>query len=145
VGKSLVWLRHESRLSQQQLADRSGVSRELICQVEQGRPTSLRLTTLVALSAALNVPLAAFSNPSPPPGMMLRATRQRRGMSQIMLAAQAGLTASYVSRIESGQRALSYLPTVRALATALQVAPTVLVPWLTTSAERRWEDSDTGP
>jgi transcriptional regulator with XRE-family HTH domain len=134
VGECLARLRRESGLTQQQLADRSGVSRGLIRKLEQDVRTSARLPTLVALARALNVPVSALLDPSTSPGSLLRAARKRRGMTQSMLAARAGITSSHVSQLETGHRSLSHLPTVRALATALRVSPAELVPWLATGA-----------
>ncbi len=57
VGARLKQLRQAQRLTQEQLAERAGLSHKIIGQVERGRgnPT---LTTLGALSDALGVSLA---------------------------------------------------------------------------------------
>lgn len=50
------WLRHartEQGLSQRALADRSGLSRSYVCDIERGRGTEPSLTTLDKLAAAL--------------------------------------------------------------------------------------------
>jgi lambda repressor-like predicted transcriptional regulator len=72
------------------------------------------------------------------PGLRVRAARRRRGWSLSMLASRAGFSVSYLSHIENGQRQLSSLRTIRAIATALGVPPVQLVPWLGT------EGSSTG-
>ena len=51
-------------------------------------------------------------------GQRLRAARKRRGVSQELLAKQAGLDRTYVSKIERGERNIT-LSTVDKLASAL--------------------------
>lgn len=53
-------------------------------------------------------------------GRRLRAARERAGITQAELAERAGLQAESISRIETGQRALS-LGNLGRLATALEV------------------------
>jgi len=56
----------------------------------------------------------------------LKAERLRRRMSQEVLASRAGLSVSYISMLERGQRTPP-LDTVEALARALSVGPTTLL------------------
>lgn len=56
----------------------------------------------------------------------LRSERLRRRLSQETLAAKAGLSVSYISMLERGQRAPP-LDTLEALARALAVSPTSLL------------------
>ena len=56
----------------------------------------------------------------------LRNERLRRKLSQESLAAKAGLSVSYISMLERGQRTPP-LDTLESLAKALQVAPTSLL------------------
>jgi transcriptional regulator with XRE-family HTH domain len=56
----------------------------------------------------------------------LRSERLRRRLSQETLAAKAGLSVSYISMLERGQRAPP-LDTLEALAKALAVSPTSLL------------------
>jgi transcriptional regulator with XRE-family HTH domain len=56
----------------------------------------------------------------------LRSERLRRRLSQETLAAKAGLSVSYISMLERGQRAPP-LDTLEALAKALAVPPTSLL------------------
>lgn len=58
----------------------------------------------------------------------LRRLRQRRGLTQVVLADRSGLSASFLSMVENGQRELSRRDHVNALATALRVAPSELAP-----------------
>ncbi len=58
----------------------------------------------------------------------LRRARRRRGMTQVELAGLAGLSYSYISMIERGQRKLTRRDHVNALAAALRVSPTEIAP-----------------
>jgi DNA-binding XRE family transcriptional regulator len=69
----------------------------------------------------LPVPVAAADHP-------LRRVRLRRGLTQVELAGLAGLSFSYISMIETGQRVLTRRDHVNALAAALRVPPTEIAP-----------------
>jgi transcriptional regulator with XRE-family HTH domain len=56
----------------------------------------------------------------------LKSERLRRKLSQEALAAKAGLSVSYISMLERGQRAPP-LDTLESLAKALSVAPVTLL------------------
>ncbi len=58
----------------------------------------------------------------------LRRVRRRRGLTQIELAGLAGLSYSYISMIETGQRTLTRRDHVNALAAALRVPPAEIAP-----------------
>ncbi len=58
----------------------------------------------------------------------LRRVRRRRGLTQVELAGLAGLSYSYISMVETGQRRLTRRDHVNALAAALRVAPAEIVP-----------------
>jgi transcriptional regulator with XRE-family HTH domain len=58
VGEQLRTLRGQRGLTQEALAERSGISVDLIKKLEQGQRESARLTTLVALADALDAPLS---------------------------------------------------------------------------------------
>lgn len=60
VGDRLAGIRRESRLTQEQLAERSGVSVEVIRKLEQGSRGTARLDTLHALARALGVSTSAL-------------------------------------------------------------------------------------
>jgi DNA-binding Xre family transcriptional regulator len=60
----------------------------------------------------------------------LRRVRLRRGMTLATLAGLSGLSASFLCRIENGQRELSRKSHITALAAALRVPPVDLVPWV---------------
>lgn len=59
-------------------------------------------------------------------GVRLRAARLRRGMSQTALAGLARVSPAYISMIETGQRPLTRVRDVVALADSLQVSPLYL-------------------
>lgn len=56
-------------------------------------------------------------------GDTLRTIRKARGKSLVVIAGLAGISASYLSRLESGERALDRRSLIIALAEALDVAP----------------------
>lgn len=56
-------------------------------------------------------------------GRTLRGIRQARGKSLDVIAGLAGISPSYLSRLESGDRALDRRSLIAALASALEVAP----------------------
>jgi transcriptional regulator with XRE-family HTH domain len=58
----------------------------------------------------------------------LRRVRLRRGLTQVELAGPAGLSYSYISMIECGQRKLTRRDHVNALAAALRVPPAEIAP-----------------
>ena len=58
LGLRLVRLRGLNYLTQQQLAKRAGVSTAIVASLEQGQRLDPRLSTLLKLAAALDVPLA---------------------------------------------------------------------------------------
>jgi transcriptional regulator with XRE-family HTH domain len=60
-------------------------------------------------------------------GRRLREIRTWRDLSQKELADHAGISRSYLSMIEAGQRPIERRATIEALASALQVAPSDLV------------------
>jgi len=65
IGDRLRRLRTERGLTQEQLAERAGVSVDLVKKLEQGRRESARLTTLTALASALDVPRSEMLDKRP--------------------------------------------------------------------------------
>lgn len=51
-------LREKSELTQEQLAQASGISRMTICKLENNEESEVMVGTLKALAAALNVPVS---------------------------------------------------------------------------------------
>jgi transcriptional regulator with XRE-family HTH domain len=65
IGDRLRRLRGERGLTQEALAERSGLSLDLIKKLEQGRRQTARLTTFRALTDALDVPLSRLMDKQP--------------------------------------------------------------------------------
>lgn len=57
---ALKTLREERKLSQEELAERSGVSRTTISLIENGNSTTIKLSTLQKLAKALEVGVDYF-------------------------------------------------------------------------------------
>jgi transcriptional regulator with XRE-family HTH domain len=70
----------------------------------------------------------------PPFAQRLKQARQKAGLSQLGLAEKAGLTAPYVSLLESGRRRPPSPPVIQRLAAALGLAPE---PWFEQAALER--------
>ena len=78
--------------------------------------------------------------PTPAPvgvGQLLRAYRQAHGLTQQQLADQLGFDQSYVSKVESGRRAIHDISTLRHIARHLDLAPEDVGLAPGTLAERR--------
>ncbi|MGH3380233.1 MAG: helix-turn-helix domain-containing protein [Actinoallomurus sp.] len=58
IGDRLRLVRRERNLTQEELAEEAGVSKEIVAKLEQGRRQSARTTTLMKLSDALDVDLS---------------------------------------------------------------------------------------
>lgn len=65
IGDRLRRLRAERALTQESLAERAGLSVDMVKKLEQGRRTTARLTTLAALANALDVPLSSLTDRRP--------------------------------------------------------------------------------
>jgi len=66
IGYQLRRLRHLRKLTQEELADRADVSRDLVAKLEQGRRRTARITSLASLARALDVELSALvTRPAP--------------------------------------------------------------------------------
>jgi transcriptional regulator with XRE-family HTH domain len=60
IGFQLRRLRRLRGLTQEELADRADVSRDLVAKLEQGRRHTARITSLASLARALDVELSAL-------------------------------------------------------------------------------------
>jgi transcriptional regulator with XRE-family HTH domain len=60
IGYQLRRLRRLRGLTQEELADRANVSRDLVAKLEQGQRQTARITSLVSLAGALDVELSAL-------------------------------------------------------------------------------------
>lgn len=61
------------------------------------------------------------------PGVRLRRIRKARGLSLAVVAGLAGISKSYLSRLENGERALDRRQLITALADALNVTPADII------------------
>jgi transcriptional regulator with XRE-family HTH domain len=73
-------------------------------------------------------------------GARLRTLRRCRGLTQVELADRAGLSASYISMVEHGDRLLDRCSHIAALAGALRVSETDLVGGPHLSSDRLQSD-----
>lgn len=64
LAAALRAARKKVGLSQYQLADKAGLSRQTIAAIETGIPTTVKLSTLRALAAALGVPVETLAEPA---------------------------------------------------------------------------------
>ncbi|WP_406313336.1 helix-turn-helix domain-containing protein [Streptosporangium sp. NBC_01639] len=62
IGNQLKRIREDQDLTQEELAERAGLSRDIIAKLEQGRRKSARLTTLIKLANALDVDLSKLTD-----------------------------------------------------------------------------------
>lgn len=74
-------------------------------------------------------------------GRKLRQIRQARGKSLAVIAGRAGISAGYLSRLESGERALDRRSLIVTLAEALEVAPSELTSGPFTAPRPRPDDA----
>jgi len=74
--------------------------------------------------------VAARPGAKPPAGAdhPLRRRRRRRGLTQVALAELSGLSGSFLSMVETGQRTLTRRDHINAVAAALRVSPAELAP-----------------
>src|SRR4051794_2060748 len=62
IGDRLKSIREDHALTQEELAVRAGLSRDIIAKLEQNRRLTARLTTLVKLANALDVDLSHLTD-----------------------------------------------------------------------------------
>ena len=98
IGYQLRRLRRLRGFTQEELADRANVSRDLVAKLEQGRRQSARIASLASLAHALDVELSAFVTPVGPVPVSITDSRHResrgavgRWNSATTLLAAAGL------------------------------------------------------
>ena len=68
----------------------------------------------------------------------LRRVRRRRGLTLTVLADLSGLSQSFLSMVETGQRPLSRRDHVNALAAALRVSPAEIAPSTSSPGSDEW-------
>ncbi|MFF0311048.1 helix-turn-helix domain-containing protein [Streptosporangium sp. NPDC004379] len=95
IGDRLRKIRGDRSWTQEELAERAGVSRDIVAKLEQGRRESARLTTLMRLANALDVDLSALT------GKRDRMGGERDGASVLKLR-DALLSASLLPGVDDG-------------------------------------------
>jgi len=134
-GACVRRLRHARGWSQEALARRMGGTRRTIRAVEAGRsPYRVTVVRLADAFGLADAERAAFLETAGPPprrtpaadggrfGALLRRYRLRSGRSQADLGGRCNVVASYVGRIEAGERSAPTRPVVDALAAALALS-----------------------
>ena len=126
VGNRIRALRLRKALTQQELADRAGISAVPIFMAEQKRQVPFpRNIRKIAEGLGVPVEVLTIGEGVRPPidpillGERVRNLRWRKGFSQEELALEAGISAGVVSMAESGRR--PHPGTLRKLAAALEV------------------------
>lgn len=97
-GSAVREARKKQKWSQQELADRSGVSRQAVNGLEQNRG---RVSTFRSVEPLLNFKIVGLE-PGEHIGERIRATRMKRRVSQAELAEASGMSANTVRALESG-------------------------------------------
>ena len=110
IGCQLRRLRRLRGLTQEELADRANVSRDLVAKLEQGRRQTARITSLVSLASALDVELSALVKAVTPvkpatsvPETIARRSDRRPGDGPAIRERAPTMTAA--SALVMGQRA----------------------------------------
>jgi transcriptional regulator with XRE-family HTH domain len=109
----------EPRLTQRELAERAGVSVELISKLEQGSKQTALLATLGKIAGALDVDLSVLV--AEPFGARLRRLRDRRGMTREVLGGLVGRSLYWVRAVERSHIQMPRLPMLLRLAEVLGV------------------------
>lgn len=123
LGQRVRALRSAQGLTLEALAERAGMSPRQVQRLEAGQ-VDPRLGALLGVAQALEVALSAVLPSAAAPqgrevgvegrrslGRQLRALREARGLTLSELAAQSGLTARYLQRVEHNRQS----PTARVL------------------------------
>ena len=109
IGENLTRLRKHAGLTQEELAERAGVSVDLIKRLEQGNRASARLDSLYRLACALDAPLSELlATPPPEPALEVLQRLEASDVSAATLdalqAATDQLCRDYPSRAAADLR-----------------------------------------
>jgi transcriptional regulator with XRE-family HTH domain len=109
VGDKIRFYRKEQNLTQEELADRAGVSIFTLRQYERGARSSPRTDQLIKLAHALNISVDDLLHTSDTNedhskeiGKRIRTERERRDISQKNLAEMAGIPVITLQQYERG-------------------------------------------
>lgn len=89
IGYQLRRLRRLRGLTQEELADRANVSRDLVAKLEQGRRRTARIASLASLARALDVELSALVTPAAPAGEPVIRRSERPSIARATIADRA--------------------------------------------------------
>jgi transcriptional regulator with XRE-family HTH domain len=112
IGYQLRRLRRLRGLTQEALADRANVSRDLVAKLEQGRRHTARITSLASLARALDVELSALVRTATPvpPSASERSDRQLGDGSAMRKPATTMMAASaLVDRVHLAYQTARYI------------------------------------
>lgn len=115
---AIAQLRAQQGLTQAQLAEQLGVGEALISKLESGLSGD-RILRSIKLTQVLQCPLADLHN--------MTQVRQRAGLSQGQLAAEAGVSDRTVRAWESGEKQMEGLDLAISLCRVFNVEPLGLV------------------
>lgn len=122
-GEALRVLRQQRGLTLQELADRAGLSRSYLSEIERGKkqPSIKVLETIAsALNVSLEVLVSQETEGEVGLGGKLRLAREREGMTVAEVAEAVGISPGYLGEIERGQ-SLPAVDTLRELATVVSL------------------------
>ena len=128
LGERLRLFRERRGLTLQEVADRSGLSRSYISEIENGKKQP-SIKALEALTAALNVSLDALMPEGDTDGTIgdkVRMLREQLGLSRAELAEMADVTPGFIAQLENNKTQAS-LTTIRRIAQCLDVSPCYLI------------------
>jgi transcriptional regulator with XRE-family HTH domain len=111
IGYQLRRLRRLRGLTQEQLADRADVSRDLVAKLEQGRRWSARITSLASLARALDVEVSALVTRAAPAREPVARRRDRRSIEGTAIRDRATTMAdasALVHRVHRAYQAARY-------------------------------------
>jgi transcriptional regulator with XRE-family HTH domain len=110
IGYQLRRLRRLRGLTQEELADRAGVSRDLVAKLEQGRRQTARITSLASLARALRVGLSVLVTPATPAFQAVALGSDRRPIEGVAIQDRGTMTdaSALVDRVHRAYQAARY-------------------------------------
>jgi len=127
LGEEIRFRRWDRGFTQQQLAERIGISASYLCEIERGAK-SPSVKVVKRLADELHLPVTALVKGQVEPlafGERLKSERQKRGLGRAELALAAGLTENQIDSYEAG-RSQPGGRELRHLAAALELPATEL-------------------
>lgn len=128
MGEKLRLAREDRGMTLREIAAEASISPTYLSEIERDN-VHPAVSVLKRLARALHVPLASILSPTERNGFLgekLRRLREKLGMTQAELGAQAGVSAALIGQVELGRVSPS-LKTINKIASALGVSPCYLV------------------